>query len=163
MHILNGKQHRYRSIGFWRSQLIWIYTVCKGWTYSGSAGLGLRGCGVLFSLKSYQSYYFIPFWWKCRELQAKYIADLFPTMQSHDVTSKVKSNKWIQADVERDTNKIIHLIIWIIWPLMFWLSVKCILTFSLETHNSVHLRLSNSAFNLLLPAWFSIYIFWTFD
>ena len=30
-----------RSVGFFRSQLIWIYTVCKGRTYPGSAGLGL--------------------------------------------------------------------------------------------------------------------------
>ena len=28
-HILNGKQCRSRSVGFFRSQLIWIYTVCK--------------------------------------------------------------------------------------------------------------------------------------
>ena len=38
IHILNGKQCRSRSVGFFRSQLIWIYTVCKGWTYAGSAG-----------------------------------------------------------------------------------------------------------------------------
>ena len=30
IHILNVKQCRSRSVGFWRSQLIWIYTVCKG-------------------------------------------------------------------------------------------------------------------------------------
>ena len=29
IHILNGKQCRSRSVGFFRSQLIWIYTVCK--------------------------------------------------------------------------------------------------------------------------------------
>ena len=28
IHILNSKQCRFRSVGFWRSQLIWIYTVC---------------------------------------------------------------------------------------------------------------------------------------
>ena len=30
IHILNDKQCRSRSVGFFRSQLIWIYTVCKG-------------------------------------------------------------------------------------------------------------------------------------
>ena len=30
IHILNVKQCRSWSVGFWRSQLIWIYTVCKG-------------------------------------------------------------------------------------------------------------------------------------
>ena len=42
IHILNGKQCRSRSVGFFRSQLIWIYTVCKGKVYPGSAGQGLR-------------------------------------------------------------------------------------------------------------------------
>ena len=42
IHILNDKQCRSRSVGFSRSQLIWIYTVCKDRTYLGSAGLGLR-------------------------------------------------------------------------------------------------------------------------
>ena len=37
----NGKQCRSRSVGFFRSQLIWIYTVCKGSVYPGSAGQGL--------------------------------------------------------------------------------------------------------------------------
>ena len=42
IQILNGKQCRSRSVGFFRrSQLIWIYTVCKGRTYPGSAGQGL--------------------------------------------------------------------------------------------------------------------------
>ena len=36
--ILYGKQCRSRSVGLWRSQLIWIYTVCKGRVYPGSAG-----------------------------------------------------------------------------------------------------------------------------
>ena len=44
IHILNDKQCRSRSVGFLRSQLIWIYTVCKVRIYSGSAGLGLIGC-----------------------------------------------------------------------------------------------------------------------
>ena len=38
IHILNGKQCRSRE----RSQLVWIYTVCKGRTYSGLAELGLK-------------------------------------------------------------------------------------------------------------------------
>ena len=42
IHILNGKQCRSRSVGFSRSQLIWIYTVCKGRVYLGSAGQGLN-------------------------------------------------------------------------------------------------------------------------
>ena len=41
-HILNDKQCRSRSVGFFRSQLIWIYTVCKGRIYPGSAGQGLK-------------------------------------------------------------------------------------------------------------------------
>ena len=41
IHILNGKQCRSRSVGFFRSQLIWIYTVCKDRVYPGSAGQGL--------------------------------------------------------------------------------------------------------------------------
>ena len=47
IHILNGKQCRSRSVGFFRSQLIWIYTVCKGRAYPDSAGLGLRGMNTL--------------------------------------------------------------------------------------------------------------------
>ena len=38
--MLNVKQCRSRSAGFFRSQLIWIYTVCNGRPYRGSAGLG---------------------------------------------------------------------------------------------------------------------------
>ena len=41
-HILSGKQCRSRSVGFFRSQLIWIYTVCKSRVYASSAGQGLR-------------------------------------------------------------------------------------------------------------------------
>ena len=41
IHILNDKQCRSRSVGFFRSQLIWICTVCKGRVYPGSAGQGL--------------------------------------------------------------------------------------------------------------------------
>ena len=40
IQILNGKQWRSRSVGFFRSQLIWIYTVCKDRVYPGSAGQG---------------------------------------------------------------------------------------------------------------------------
>ena len=42
IHILNDKQCRSRSVGFFRSQLIWIYTVCKDRVYPGSEGQGLR-------------------------------------------------------------------------------------------------------------------------
>ena len=41
--IINDKQCRSRSVGFFRSQLIWIYIVCKGRAYPGSAGLVLSG------------------------------------------------------------------------------------------------------------------------
>ena len=41
IQIFNGKQCRSRSVGFFRSQLIWIYTVCNGRAYQSSAGLGL--------------------------------------------------------------------------------------------------------------------------
>ena len=44
IYILNGKQCRSRSVGFFRSQLIWIYTVCKCRIYLGLAGLGLIVC-----------------------------------------------------------------------------------------------------------------------
>ena len=40
IHILNDKQCKSRSVGFFRSQLIWIYTVCKDRAYPGSAGQG---------------------------------------------------------------------------------------------------------------------------
>ena len=40
IHILNDKQCRSRSVGFFRSQLIWVYTVCKGKVYLGSVGPG---------------------------------------------------------------------------------------------------------------------------
>ena len=41
IHTLNLKQCRSRSVGFHRSQLVWIYTVYKDRVYPGSAGLGL--------------------------------------------------------------------------------------------------------------------------
>ena len=49
INILNGKQCRSRSVGF-RSQLIWIYTVCKGRVYPGLTGHGL----ILYCLFSFQ-------------------------------------------------------------------------------------------------------------
>ena len=45
IHILSDKQCRFRSVGFFRSfrsQLIWIYTVCKGRVYPGSAEQGIN-------------------------------------------------------------------------------------------------------------------------
>ena len=42
IYILNGKQCRSRAVGFFRSQLILIYTVFKGRVYPGSAGPGLN-------------------------------------------------------------------------------------------------------------------------
>ena len=41
IRILNGKQCRSRSVGLFRNQLSWIYTVCKDRVYPGSAGLEL--------------------------------------------------------------------------------------------------------------------------
>ena len=52
IHILNDKQCRSRSVGFFRSQLIWIYTVWNVREYSGSAGPGLR------FRQNYYYYYF---------------------------------------------------------------------------------------------------------
>ena len=51
IHILKGKQCRSRSVGFFRSQLIWIYTVCKDRVYPGSAGQGLNILKQLYSVK----------------------------------------------------------------------------------------------------------------
>ena len=42
--VKNPHNNKSRSVGFFRSQLIWIYTVCKGRVYLGSAGLGLTLC-----------------------------------------------------------------------------------------------------------------------
>ena len=42
IQIMNGKQCKSRSVGFFRSKLIWIYTVCKHRAYPGSAGQGLK-------------------------------------------------------------------------------------------------------------------------
>ena len=39
---IGHKQYRSRSDGFFRNHLIWIYTVCKGRAYLGSAGPGLN-------------------------------------------------------------------------------------------------------------------------
>ena len=47
--VSNDKQCRSRSVGFWRSKLIWIYTVCKDRAYLGSTGSGLMGPDTLGS------------------------------------------------------------------------------------------------------------------
>ena len=60
IHILNSKQCRSRSVGFFRSQLIWICTVCKCRTYPGSAGPGLKHL-IGLSVASLLSYTF----WRC--------------------------------------------------------------------------------------------------
>ena len=49
IHIPNDKQCRSRSVGFFRSQLIWIYTVCKGRVYPGSAGQGSNDNFIVLS------------------------------------------------------------------------------------------------------------------
>ena len=48
IHILNGKKCRSRSVGFFRSQLIWIYTVCKGRTYPGYSRTRLKLKALIF-------------------------------------------------------------------------------------------------------------------
>ena len=48
--ILDGKQCRSRSVGFFRSQLIWIYTACQIRAYLGSAGQGFNRNKLLFGL-----------------------------------------------------------------------------------------------------------------
>ena len=58
VHILNGKQCRSRSSGFFRSQLIWIYIVCKGRIHPGSAGQGLRvkiKCNLDYRLRQWRT------------------------------------------------------------------------------------------------------------
>ena len=52
IQIFNGKQCRSRSVGFFSSQLIWIYTVCKGRVYPGSAGQGLTFIFPFWGLKT---------------------------------------------------------------------------------------------------------------
>ena len=47
IHILNDKQCRSSSVGFFRSQLIWICTVRKGRAYPGSAEVGLVNKGTM--------------------------------------------------------------------------------------------------------------------
>ena len=42
IHILNGTTVQIQISWLLRSQLVWIYTVCKGRVYPGSAGRGLR-------------------------------------------------------------------------------------------------------------------------
>ena len=41
IHIINDKQYSSRSVDLFRSQFIWIHTICKGRTYLSSAGPGL--------------------------------------------------------------------------------------------------------------------------
>ena len=67
IHILNGTQCRSRSVGFWRSQMIWIYTVCKGRVYPGSAGLGL----ISISLKAHLIWLCITMLWMEQRLPAQ--------------------------------------------------------------------------------------------
>ena len=56
----NGKQCRSRSVGFFRSQLIWIYTVCKCRVYPGSAGQGLKEKQLLQTLARLSLRKFLP-------------------------------------------------------------------------------------------------------
>ena len=76
IHLLNGKQCRSRSVGFFRSQMIWIYTVCKGRVYLGSAGQGLRMC-----------YLYWPEWGKTYYLPLNVKSNTQWTTQSSTLTS----------------------------------------------------------------------------
>ena len=55
IYILNNKQCRSRSVGFFRRQLIWIFTVCKGRAYPGSAGPGLIICKFMHDIQLFMS------------------------------------------------------------------------------------------------------------
>ena len=60
------KQCRSRSVGFWRSQLILIFTVCKGRAYPGSAGQGLTQSRLKTLLPSFIArwWFGLPYQWK---------------------------------------------------------------------------------------------------
>ena len=60
IHILHDRQCRSRSVGFCRSQLIWIYTVCKGRAYPGSSGPGLRCSSANHSKVIPLLHFFVP-------------------------------------------------------------------------------------------------------
>ena len=53
IRIFNDKKCRSRSVGFFRSQLIWIYTVCKCRVYTGSAGQGLSKLPIHLLMSQY--------------------------------------------------------------------------------------------------------------
>ena len=63
--ILNVKQCRSRSVGFFRSQLILIYTVCKRRTHPSSAGPGLSFCFLCYSLKIGHITFELGCWKRC--------------------------------------------------------------------------------------------------
>ena len=67
-----SKQCRSRSVGFFRSQLIWIYTVCKGKVYiPDSAGLELniQNGGGHWELKIFKLHQRLSYWiWICSVL-----------------------------------------------------------------------------------------------
>ena len=56
--LLNDKLCRFRSVGFFRSQLIWIYTVCKGGVYP-EVQLG-KSRSVCAPTKLIQDLHFLP-------------------------------------------------------------------------------------------------------
>ena len=67
---LTVRQYRTRSVGFFRSQLIWIYTVCKGRAYLGSARLGLIQCMIILQQISSSDHFYL-----CLALWVKFSAD----------------------------------------------------------------------------------------
>ena len=52
IHILSDKLCRSKSVGSSdRNQLIWIFSACKGWTYPGSSGPGLKCLAIKLKIK----------------------------------------------------------------------------------------------------------------
>ena len=51
IHVSNDKQCRSGSVGFFRCQLIWIYTLFKGRVYQSSAGQGLKNADIHYILQ----------------------------------------------------------------------------------------------------------------
>ena len=75
----NDKQRRSRSVGFFRSPLIWVYTVCKGRVYPDSAGLGLDPIWLLNSSRQDSNFLF-----SFREDKMKFCVNC-PNDNSHEM------------------------------------------------------------------------------
>ena len=98
-------QCRSRSVGFFRSQLIWIYTVCKGRIYQGSAGQGLKwlklfktSC-ILFAKKSCISSAV----WACWTIFICYKKSVYCQIVFN--FGKILRRKYLWAQVTRSSNQ----------------------------------------------------------